>query len=211
MARLQGKTLFFITSPRTPMKMLPEIEMMSIFFLIFLRACIMTRSAIWSEIWSLPDRHTKDSALTKSFLAATKIKRLRMGSRVDRYLKDIAYQAEYLTRLIKEYKGHYLLTNHDTNHLDYKLALISSFSFCTRDEKSGLNGRWGHGNASARQSPEWEKQPCHQFFRVKKSTIYIYVKTDEIPLFFVPKLFPMFFVTKMREIFVNLSHFSWCE
>lgn len=28
MARLQGKTLFFITSPRTPMKMLPEIEIL---------------------------------------------------------------------------------------------------------------------------------------------------------------------------------------
>lgn len=28
MARLQGRTLFFITSPRTPMKMLPEIEIL---------------------------------------------------------------------------------------------------------------------------------------------------------------------------------------
>lgn len=28
MARLQGRTLFFITSPRTPMKMLPEIELL---------------------------------------------------------------------------------------------------------------------------------------------------------------------------------------
>jgi len=27
MARLQGRTLFFITSPRTPMKMLPEISL----------------------------------------------------------------------------------------------------------------------------------------------------------------------------------------
>lgn len=28
MARLQGRTLFFITSPRTPMKMIPEIELL---------------------------------------------------------------------------------------------------------------------------------------------------------------------------------------
>ena len=28
MARLQGRTLFFITSPRTPMKMLPEISLL---------------------------------------------------------------------------------------------------------------------------------------------------------------------------------------
>lgn len=28
MARLQGRTLFFITSPRTPMKMRPEIEIL---------------------------------------------------------------------------------------------------------------------------------------------------------------------------------------
>ena len=28
MARLQSKTLFFITSPRTPMKMVPEIEIL---------------------------------------------------------------------------------------------------------------------------------------------------------------------------------------
>lgn len=49
------------------------------------------------------------------------------------------------------------------------------------------------------------------FSREKINHLYFYVKTDEIPLFFVPKLFPMFFVTKMREIFVNLSHFSWRE
>ena len=28
MARLQGRTLFFITSPRTPQKMIPEIEIL---------------------------------------------------------------------------------------------------------------------------------------------------------------------------------------
>ena len=28
MARLQGRTLFFITSPRTPMKMVPEIDLL---------------------------------------------------------------------------------------------------------------------------------------------------------------------------------------
>lgn len=28
MARLQGRTLFFITSPRTPLKMLPEIKLL---------------------------------------------------------------------------------------------------------------------------------------------------------------------------------------
>ena len=74
-----------------------------------------------------------------------------MGSRVDRYLKDITYQSEYLTRLIKEYKGHYLLTDHDTNHLDYKLALISSFSFCTRDGKERFEwkvGTWGQEQAA---------------------------------------------------------------
>lgn len=84
-----------------------------------------------------PDRRTlmRDSALAKRFLAAIKIKRLRMGSRVDRYLEGFTYQSEYLTRLLREYKGHYILANNDTNHLDYKLALISSFSFCTRDGK----------------------------------------------------------------------------
>lgn len=64
-----------------------------------------------------------------------------MGSRVDRYLKDIAYQSEYLTRLVKEYKGHYLLTDHDTNHLDTSWRLYQAFHFARGTEKSGLNGR----------------------------------------------------------------------
>ena len=182
---------------------LTYLSMMSIFFLIFLRAYIMTSSAIWSEIWSLPDRHTKDSALTKRFLAATKIKRLRMGSRVDRYLKDITYQSEYLTRLVKEYKGHYLLTDHDTNHLDYKLALISSFSFCTRDGKERFEWKvrtWGQKQAAKPWMGKTTMPPI--FSREEINHLYL-CKNRRNPLIFCPQI--------VSNVFCNKNERDFCQ
>lgn len=37
----------------------------------------------------------------------------------------------YIARLIKYYKGHYLLTNSDIESLDYKLALLACFTLPT--------------------------------------------------------------------------------
>ena len=62
-------------------------------------------------------------------------KKLRKGTHVDRYIKRISYHSEYLNRLIRIHKGHYILINSDTDSLDYKLALISALCFCTGRNK----------------------------------------------------------------------------
>ena len=66
-----------------------------------------------------------------SFVAAIKLKQLRQGSRIDRYIKDLPALSPYIARLIKYYKGHYLLANSDIESLDYKLALLACFALPT--------------------------------------------------------------------------------
>lgn len=77
----------------------------------------------------------KSGAFTAKFVTAIKLKKLRKGTRVDRYINKISYHSEYLNRLIRIHKGHYILINNDTNSLDYKLALTSSICFCTGRNK----------------------------------------------------------------------------
>lgn len=69
----------------------------------------------------------------KRFIAAIKMQKLKQGSRIDRYIKSITYRSEYLNCLIKEHKDHYLLANNNTDSLNYKLALLSCFTFCNTD------------------------------------------------------------------------------
>ena len=65
----------------------------------------------------------------RKFVAAIRLKQLRQGSRIDRYTKDLPALSPYIARLIKYYKGHYLLANSDIESIDYKLALLSCFTF----------------------------------------------------------------------------------
>ena len=65
-------------------------------------------------------------------MAAIKLRQLRQGSRIDRYIKDLPALSPYIARLIKPYKGHYLLTNSDIESLDYKLALLACFMVAER-------------------------------------------------------------------------------
>ena len=65
----------------------------------------------------------------RKFVAAIRLKQLRQGSRIDRYIKDLPALSPYIARLIKYYKGHYLLANSDIESIDYKLALLSCFTF----------------------------------------------------------------------------------
>lgn len=68
------------------------------------------------------------NAKVRKFVAAIRLKQLRQGSRIDRYTKDLPALSPYVARLIKYYKGHYLLANSDIESLDYKLALLSCFT-----------------------------------------------------------------------------------
>lgn len=68
-------------------------------------------------------------AKATKFVLAIKLKGLRQGGRVDRYVKNMPFISPLLMRLIKKYKGHFYLKNNDLNSLDYKFALFSCFWF----------------------------------------------------------------------------------
>ena len=77
------------------------------------------------------DEGTKRIYYTKviKFVLAIKLKWLRQGSRIDRYVKDLPLISPLIMRLIKKHKGHFYLKNNDMDSLDYKFALFSCFRF----------------------------------------------------------------------------------
>ena len=79
-----------------------------------------------------------DLAACAHFLFALKIKKLRRGSRIDRYINSIPFPNEYVRRLIEGRRGHYILTNADTESLGYKLALLSCFTFYTAENQAAF-------------------------------------------------------------------------
>ena len=68
-------------------------------------------------------------AKIRKFVTAIKLKQLRQGSRIDRYIQDLSALSPYVARLIKPYKGHYLLANNNIESIGYKLALLACFTF----------------------------------------------------------------------------------
>lgn len=65
----------------------------------------------------------------QKLLSAIKIKHLRTGGCIDRYVKNLPFFSYFVNRLIKKQKDHYRLANNNIESLDYKLALLSSFHF----------------------------------------------------------------------------------
>lgn len=63
------------------------------------------------------------------FVKAIKMKHLKQGSCIDRYVKEMPLLSPFIKRLVRKHKGHFVLANSDTNSLDYKLALFSCFRF----------------------------------------------------------------------------------
>lgn len=63
------------------------------------------------------------------FVLAIKLKGLRQGGRIDRYIAKMPFISPLLMRLIRKDKGHFYLKNNDLNSLDYKFALLSCFQF----------------------------------------------------------------------------------
>ncbi len=68
-------------------------------------------------------------AAASKFVLAIKLRGLRQGGRIDRYIKNLPFISPLIMRLIKKQKGHFYLKNSDINSLDYKLALLSCFHF----------------------------------------------------------------------------------
>jgi len=63
------------------------------------------------------------------FVKAIKLKKLKQGGCVDRYVKDLPFLSPFMMRLLVKRKGRFLLKNSDTDSLDYKIALLSCFHF----------------------------------------------------------------------------------
>lgn len=63
------------------------------------------------------------------FVKAVKMKHLRQGGSIDRYVKEMPLLSPFIRRLVRKHKGHFVLANSDTDSLDYKLALFSCFRF----------------------------------------------------------------------------------
>lgn len=63
------------------------------------------------------------------FVLAIKLKGLRQGGRVDRYIAKMPFISPLIMRLLNKRKGHFYLKNNDLNSLDYKFALFSCFWF----------------------------------------------------------------------------------
>ncbi|MCH5161859.1 MAG: hypothetical protein J1G38_00010 [Clostridiales bacterium] len=83
---------------------------------------------------TIPDITDKDERRlyydkATKFVTTIKLKHLRQGCCVNRYVKDFTLMSPFIQRLLKEHKGRYILTNNNTDSLDYKLALLSCFRF----------------------------------------------------------------------------------
>lgn len=77
------------------------------------------------------DKEAKRNYYAKAtkFVLAIKLKGLRQGGRVDRYIIKMPFISPLIMRLLNKCKGHFYLKNNDLNSLDYKFALFSCFWF----------------------------------------------------------------------------------
>ncbi len=82
---------------------------------------------ILPNISSASEKSIYYSKITE-LVKAIKIKKLRRGYCADRYIKE-SRVSHFVSRLVKNDNGHCILSNNDTNSLDYKLSLFSCFRF----------------------------------------------------------------------------------
>ena len=80
------------------------------------------------------------------FLIAIKVRGLRQGECVNRYVKDLPYIPYYAQRLLRVEKNRYLLANSDTDSLEYKLAILSAIHFMN----------WDHTKLFEQKAQKWE-------------------------------------------------------
>lgn len=86
---------------------------------------------LFTAACDIPDMEVKRDYYIKAikFILAIKLKGLRQGGRVDRYIVNMPFVSPFIIRLIKKNKGHYYLKNNNLYSIDYKFALFSCFQF----------------------------------------------------------------------------------
>lgn len=57
----------------------------------------------------------------------------KVGARIDKYVKKLIYVPKYLYPIIGNKKGHYYIINNDKESIDYKIALLSTFNFQSKE------------------------------------------------------------------------------
>lgn len=93
------------------------------------------------------ERRTYYAAVT-AFIVAIRLKKLKRGSCVHRYLKGLPFLSPLLMRLIEKKGNRLVLKTDDTDCLDYKLALLSCFRFYNEN----------HAKLFEQKMLEWEAQ-----------------------------------------------------
>lgn len=71
----------------------------------------------------------------QKFVKSVLLRKLRYGSRIDRYIKVSVFPNNYVSKLIKSRGKHNYLINSNPDNIDYKLALLSTFIFETKQHK----------------------------------------------------------------------------
>ena len=82
------------------------------------------------------------------FLIAIKVRGLRQGECVNRYVRDLPYIPYFVQRLLRVEKNRYLLANSDTDSLDYKLAILSAIHFMS----------WENTKLFELKAQKWERK-----------------------------------------------------
>ena len=86
---------------------------------------------LFAAVPDVLDKEIKRDYYAKAtkFVLAIKLKGLRQGGRVDRYITKMPFISPLIMRLLNKRKGHFYLKNNDLNSFDYKFALFSCFWF----------------------------------------------------------------------------------
>lgn len=86
---------------------------------------------LFATVPDVLDKEVKRDYYAKAtkFVLAIKLKGIRQGGRVDRYILKMPFISPLLMRLLNKHTGHFYLKNNDLNSLDYKFALFSCFWF----------------------------------------------------------------------------------
>ncbi len=86
---------------------------------------------LYATVPDILDREEQKAYYFKAtrFIKAIKLKKLKQGGCVDRYVKDLPFISPFIMRLLVKRKGRFLLKNNNPESIDYQLALFSCFRF----------------------------------------------------------------------------------
>lgn len=76
------------------------------------------------------ERHFSDK-WTRKLVADIWLKKVQVGQCIDEYVQNCSQVSEFIQSLLYKEKERYFLRNDDCESVEYKIALLSSFRFCS--------------------------------------------------------------------------------